>query len=309
MVEAARAVPEPTSDAGPGWATKARKAPRKTNLDDSGTLTWWTDALDRNVKERNQGREDVLKENTKDALDRKPINCIPWHVLFAFCVWDDGGRLPTDAEFGFAAAGGEEQRPFPWGTVESTSLARIHDVETNLAPIFEYGKSYVTARLWDRTLGDGKNTFEINYGFTYGGNTMALTDNAMHIAPVGSKPLGHGKWGHADLAGGMFEWMLDEGPVRPGNCQDCANVNWPKGAEVDPNAFMDQKDASGRKWFENPAWWQGGARVIRGSAWDNAQFLSNTQSKREIQYFTSYPLRRTYRAVGGRCARSASVER
>lgn len=42
-----------------------------------------------------------------------PINCTSWFVAFAFCAWD-GGRLPTEAEWVFAAAAGSEQRQYPW---------------------------------------------------------------------------------------------------------------------------------------------------------------------------------------------------
>ncbi len=45
--------------------------------------------------------------------DNLPMNCIDWYEAFAFCVWD-GGRVPTEAEWNYAAAGGAEQREFPW---------------------------------------------------------------------------------------------------------------------------------------------------------------------------------------------------
>ena len=45
-----------------------------------------------------------------------------------------------------------------------------------------------------------------------------------HPTPVGSLSRIGARWGHANLADGMIEWMLDSGPILPGTCNDCANV-------------------------------------------------------------------------------------
>lgn len=61
----------------------------------------------------NGGTAEGTWTDSPGANENKPMTCINWFEAFMFCVFD-GGRLPTEAEWNYAAAGGEEQRAFPW---------------------------------------------------------------------------------------------------------------------------------------------------------------------------------------------------
>jgi formylglycine-generating enzyme required for sulfatase activity len=67
--------------------------------------------------------DDVWQTWTDDAgrYENMPVDCVNWYTAFAFCVWD-GGRLPTEAEWEYAAAGGAENRLYPWGNVSPVPL-------------------------------------------------------------------------------------------------------------------------------------------------------------------------------------------
>ena len=66
--------------------------------------------------------------------EQRPVNCVTWYEAFAFCVYD-GGRLPTEAEWEFAAAGGDANRFYPWGS---------YDPALTMLPINYYNNMHST---------------------------------------------------------------------------------------------------------------------------------------------------------------------
>lgn len=65
------------------------------------------------------------------AHEELPINCVSWYLAFAFCAWD-GGRLPTEAEWNYAAAGAAKQRDYPWGSGIAQTVGVQFNCETTL---------------------------------------------------------------------------------------------------------------------------------------------------------------------------------
>lgn len=153
------------------------------------------------------GREDLLNNmkcaprfgvtwtDSPGANENLPMMCLSWYDAFAFCAWD-GGYLPSEAEWNYAAAGGSEQRAFPWSSPASSAVIQVENASYDC-------------------VGDG------SLGCAFG-----------DINRVGAKPQGNSRWGHSDLSGNVSEWTLDwDGPyITP--CDDCANVNGPSDARA-----------------------------------------------------------------------------
>jgi sulfatase modifying factor 1 len=153
--------------------------------------------------------------------EARALNCLNWYDTFAFCIWD-GKRLPTEAEWNYAAAGGDEQRVYPWSTpAAATSVARLNASYNEGAP--------------DECMGDGVAG-------------CSVTD----VLAVGTKSGGRARWGHADLGGNVWEWALDvyADPYPSATCVDCANLT----------TSSVQRVVRGGGYFSGPSYMRAGYR-------------------------------------------------
>ena len=145
---------------------------------------------------------------TAGTHENLPIDCVNWFEAYAFCIWDGtasastairlqlssdsldsaGAFLPSDAESEYVAAGGSDQREYPWGHTDPGSM----------------------------------NEYAIyNCDFPTPGMACLGVSN---IAPVGSAARGAGRWGQLDLAGNIWQWNLD-GYFGYSACTDCVNLD------------------------------------------------------------------------------------
>jgi formylglycine-generating enzyme required for sulfatase activity len=116
--------------------------------------------------------------DTPGANENLPMTCVTWPQAYAFCIWDDG-FLPSEAEWEYAAAGGSQQRAYPWGSADPGTA--------------------------------GQYAVYSDYSGTV-------------PAPVGSIPAGAGAWGQLDLAGNVWEFVLDgQGMPWADPCVDCVS--------------------------------------------------------------------------------------
>jgi formylglycine-generating enzyme len=163
----------------PGWvaADDVAIAPTAADLDCSSYATWTDEPTDQ---------------------ERLPINCVNWQEAYAFCIWD-GGFLPSEAEWEYAAAGGALQQEYPWGTAPPGATSQYM--------IYGNGGGGALADCY------------------YPSGTLEACTGVANIAPVGTPALGAGRWGQLDLLGDVDEWALDWAAPYVDPCTDCAYLS------------------------------------------------------------------------------------
>ena len=169
-----------------GWdsawndSLSANRAALISNLSCSEPYGWWTDA---------PGANEML-----------PVHCVTHAEAFAFCYWD-GGRLPTEAEWEYAAAGGDENRVYPWGNDVSEPLPCDYGVPDRAwiaAPVGSYPAG--NGRWGHSELGGGVSELVLDsYRAAQYLNTEDGCSNCAYLSP-GGYVLRGGSWAEPAVA-------------------------------------------------------------------------------------------------------------
>ena len=105
----------------------------------------------------------------KDCCDC-PVETVNWFDAAKFCE-RVGKRLPTEAEWEWAARGGLENALYPWGDERANCDLAVLDMD----PVDDFGDGCGRKATW----------------------------------PVGSRPQGCNAYGLCDMAGNVYEWCSD----------------------------------------------------------------------------------------------------
>ncbi len=162
-----------------------------------------------------------------------PVVEVSWYGAMAYAEWA-GKRLPTEAEWEYAARGGKSGKEYPWGN-------RIDSTRAN------YYRSNVGDTTSHETL-EAYLSVKANYDRSNVGDTTA----------VGSYPAnGYGLY---DVAGNVWEWCLDE---YSGNFYTISAFHNPLSGAPNIKWLLDNYMEVNSSRVLRGSSWTGGARSVR----------------------------------------------
>ncbi len=166
-----------------------------TTVYETGWDAAWDPLVALNLGSDDQGCVSTFT-GTPGPQDLDPINCLSWAQAYAFCIWD-GGFLPTEAEWNYAAAGGSDQRVYPWSPPIEAQPDASPDLDASCS-----NANYLLPTMPCSSI-----------------DSPGPQDVGRESKPGG----GDSKWSHADMAGNLIEWTLDVSAPEPMSlCPDCA---------------------------------------------------------------------------------------
>jgi formylglycine-generating enzyme required for sulfatase activity len=162
----------------------------------TGWQSDWDKYLPATAEALREGLDCSISYSTwRDAIgtaeqESYPINCVNWYEAFAFCIWDKGGRLPTEAEWEYAAAGGSDERLYPWGNDGKDPPANCED--TDYRPDSAVGKYPDGAGRWGQ-LDLGGSMFEWVFDW-YASPYTKPCDDCANTTATSQRVIRGGSW-------------------------------------------------------------------------------------------------------------------
>jgi formylglycine-generating enzyme required for sulfatase activity len=116
------------------------------------TVKAYTECVERNACEK-PVRKSVYCNFGRAEKSLHPMNCAGWKLADAYCK-GRGARLPTEAEFEYAARGGSQYRRYPWGDAAPDGNAcwkHNGTCETKRFAAGAFGLFDVSGNVWEWT--------------------------------------------------------------------------------------------------------------------------------------------------------------
>ncbi len=140
--------------------------------DPSGTSDW-------DLVKGNSWRKPGFPQTEQD-----PVVCVSWEDTQAYLAWLNKQtgkqyRLPSEAEWEYAARGSNPDSPYPWGKTAATGCKAANMADQHLKTVIPNWQAVVA---------------ECNDGYTYTAPVASFTANA---------------YGLTDMHGNVWEWVQD----------------------------------------------------------------------------------------------------